>query len=83
MPTETHANGVRTWRVTTVATNGRGPRVVISLTLVLRACRLLLRPGIVCRVGIPRRATAIDGFWAQFVVPGFVAVIRHSPYSAP
>jgi hypothetical protein len=51
------------------------PRLVIALTPVLcRACWSLLHPWIVRRVGVHRRATVIDGFGAQFVVPGFVAV---------
>ena len=54
------------------------PRVVIALTPVLcRACWTLwslLHPWIVRRVGVHGRAAVIDGFGAQFVVPGFVAV---------
>jgi hypothetical protein len=33
-----------------------------------------LHPWIVRRIGVHGRATAIDDFGAQFVVPGFVAV---------
>ena len=40
----------------------------------LRACWSLLHPWIVRRVGVHGRAAVIDGFGAQFVVPGFVAV---------
>jgi hypothetical protein len=51
------------------------PRVVIALTPGLcRACWSLLHPWIVRRVGVHGRAAVIDGFGAQFVVPGFVAV---------
>ena len=39
-----------------------------------RTCWSLLHPWIVRRVGVHGRATVIDGFGAQFVVPGFVAV---------
>jgi hypothetical protein len=63
------------------AANGRRvlldvpPRVVIALASAsCRACWSLLRPWIVCSVGVHGRATVIDGFGAQFVVPGFVAV---------
>jgi hypothetical protein len=31
------------------------------------------------RVGVHGRAAVIDGFWAQFVVPGFVAVDLAQP----
>ena len=41
---------------------------------ICRACWSLLHPWIVRRVGVNGRATVIDGFRAQFVVPGFVAV---------
>ena len=34
----------------------------------------LLHPWILRRVGVHGRATVIDGFGAQFVVPGLVAV---------
>jgi hypothetical protein len=48
---------------------------VIALTPVLcRACWSLLHPWIVRRVGVYGRAAVINGFGAQFVVPGFVAV---------
>jgi hypothetical protein len=40
----------------------------------VRACRSLLHPWIVRRVGVHGRAAAIDSFGPQFVVPGFVAV---------
>jgi CheY-like chemotaxis protein len=43
----------------------------------LKLCRAwwsLLHPWIVRRVGVHGRATVIDGFGAQLVVPGFVAV---------
>jgi hypothetical protein len=43
-------------------------------TVLCRACWSLLHPWIVRRVGVHGRATVIDGFGAQFVVPGFVAV---------
>ena len=47
----------------------------VALTPVLcRACRSLLHPWIVRRVGVHGRATVIGGVGAQFVVPGFVAV---------
>ena len=39
----------------------------------------LLHPRIVRRVGVHGRATVIDGFGAQFVVPGFVAVDLAQP----
>ena len=39
----------------------------------------LLHPWIVRRVGVHGRATVIDGFGAQFVVPGFVAVDLAQP----
>ena len=44
-----------------------------------RPVRSLLHPGIVRRVGVHGRATVIDGFGAQFVVPGFVAVDLAQP----
>src|SRR5215204_3035989 len=43
------------------------------------APRSLLHPRIVRRVGVPGRATVSDGFGAQFVVPGFVAVDLAQP----
>ena len=39
----------------------------------------LLHPWIVRRVGVHGRATVIDGFGTQFVVPGFVAVDPAQP----
>jgi len=51
------------------------PRVVIASTpVVCRACWSLLHPWIVRRVGVHGRTAVIDGFGAQFVVPGFAAV---------
>src|ERR671930_2009726 len=41
--------------------------------------RSLLHPWIVRRVGVHGRATVIDGFGAQFVMPGFVAVDLAQP----
>src|SRR5918996_2577717 len=39
----------------------------------------LLHPRVLGRVGIHRRAAVIDRFWAQFVVPGLVAVDLAQP----
>jgi hypothetical protein len=50
-----------------------------ALPVVCRACWSLLHPWIVRRVGVHGRAPVIDGFGAQFVVPGFVAVDLAQP----
>ena len=45
-----------------------------DLRRLCRACWSLLHAWIVRRVGVHGRAAVVDGFGAQFVVPGFIAV---------
>jgi hypothetical protein len=46
---------------------------------ICRSCWSLPHSWIVRRVGIHRRATVIDGFGAEFVIHGFVAVDLAQP----